>query len=163
MKKAFTMIELIFVIVILGILAAVALPKFLGVANQAHEANLKSFVGTLNRSAGPSIWSKAIAKDGTGSVAALTGKDQNLSSYVDIPKEIAEQDVNLTATCDNNGSVYNPILHAYKNVAGKDYTIVCENGTSQHSLRFRLYEGNLTDVNISETNTTNCLAGPGCK
>ncbi|WP_457563871.1 type II secretion system protein [Caminibacter pacificus] len=50
MRKAFTMIELIFVIVILGILAAVALPKFLGVAQQAHEANLKSFVGTLNRS-----------------------------------------------------------------------------------------------------------------
>jgi prepilin-type N-terminal cleavage/methylation domain-containing protein len=44
MKKAFTMIELIFVIVILGILAAVALPKFIGVANQAHEGNLKSFV-----------------------------------------------------------------------------------------------------------------------
>ncbi|WP_084029363.1 type II secretion system protein [Lebetimonas sp. JH292] len=56
MKKAFTMIELIFVIVILGILAAVAIPKFLGVAQQAHEANLKTFVGTLNRKLNIQLW-----------------------------------------------------------------------------------------------------------
>ncbi len=162
MKKAFTMIELIFVIVILGILAAVALPKFIGVAGQAHEANLKSFVGTLNRSAGPTIWSKAIAENGTGSVTALKGTDQNLSTYVDIPKEFGDNaDVNLTNDC-NNSNAYNPILVAGKSVAGKDYTVVCENGDSTHSLRFRLYEGNVTATDINETNTS-CIAGPGCQ
>ena len=48
MKKGFTMIELVFVIVIIGILSAVALPKFLETANQAHDAAVKSFAGTLN-------------------------------------------------------------------------------------------------------------------
>ena len=40
MKRAgFTMIELIFVIVILGILSAVALPKMVGVADQCNCMN----------------------------------------------------------------------------------------------------------------------------
>ena len=47
MTKAFTMIELIFVIVILGILSAVALPKFQGVRNQADIANAKAQASTI--------------------------------------------------------------------------------------------------------------------
>ena len=157
------MIELIFVIVILGILAAVALPKFLGVAQQAHEANLKSFVGTLNRSAGPSIWSKAISTNGTGSVNALTGADQNLSTYVDIPKEFAQTDANLTADC-NDSTQYTVILTAPASKAGKDYVVACEDGTANHSLQFRLYRttGTVGSTTFDDNETTNCIAGPGC-
>ncbi len=54
------MIELIFVIVILGILAAVALPKFAGVSDQANAQKCAAFVGTLNRTVGPSMWAEAI-------------------------------------------------------------------------------------------------------
>ena len=69
MKRAgFTMIELIFVIVILGILSAVALPKFIGVSDQAKAGKLTAYVGTLNTTTMPSIWSKAIM-DGNGSIA----------------------------------------------------------------------------------------------
>jgi prepilin-type N-terminal cleavage/methylation domain-containing protein len=45
MKKAFTMIELIFVIVILGILAAVAIPKLSATRNDAKIASLAMSVG----------------------------------------------------------------------------------------------------------------------
>ncbi len=70
MKRAgFTMIELIFVIVILGILAAVALPKFAGVAEQAQVGKLKAYVGTLNRTVAPSLWSQSISSSDHGSVA----------------------------------------------------------------------------------------------
>jgi Tfp pilus assembly protein PilE len=54
------MIELIFVIVILGILSAVALPKFIGVTGAANATVCQAFVGTLNRTVSHSIWAESI-------------------------------------------------------------------------------------------------------
>ncbi|MDD0845990.1 type II secretion system protein [Campylobacter sp. 50012-21] len=52
MKKGFTMIELIFVIVILGILASVAIPRLAGTREDAEisaaVANLRTLVGDAN-------------------------------------------------------------------------------------------------------------------
>ena len=47
MKKAFTMIELVFVIVILGILSAVAFPKLSGVLKDANYASALATVSSL--------------------------------------------------------------------------------------------------------------------
>jgi prepilin-type N-terminal cleavage/methylation domain-containing protein len=46
-KKAFTLIELIFVIVIIGFLAAVAVPKFLNLTSHAKKSAVKSVVTSV--------------------------------------------------------------------------------------------------------------------
>jgi general secretion pathway protein G len=47
MKKAFTMIELVFVIVVIGILAAIAVPKFAATRDDAMISRARSTVAAL--------------------------------------------------------------------------------------------------------------------
>ena len=47
-QKGFTIIELVMVIVIIGILAAVAVPKFVDLKSNAHNSVLKGVEGSLN-------------------------------------------------------------------------------------------------------------------
>ncbi len=73
-QKAFSLLELVFVIIITGILAAVALPRFVGISDDAHVTKLQAFVGTLNRSVAPTIWSglQRAEANTNGSVIAAT-------------------------------------------------------------------------------------------
>ena len=131
------MIELIFVIVVIGILAAVAVPRYFSVSHEAHESILISFTRTLNRTTGESLWSRSMNNGEKGSIVNLSSNENTdfLSKYIQLPKEINSSDINLSK-CGNGE--YKTIITANSEIVGGDYNITCKDGTATTAPYFRL-------------------------
>jgi len=133
MKRAgFTMIELIFVIVILGILAAVAVPKLAATRTDAQAAKVSSDAATLVSELGSFYTAQGTFKDKNSSKITnvkLLVKDENISAN-DQNITIGDGngngclvfkfddivDGNVTVSATNTGSICKAVNSATKNL-----------------------------------------------
>jgi prepilin-type N-terminal cleavage/methylation domain-containing protein len=164
MRRGFTIIELVFVIVIIGILAAVALPRFVGISDDSRTAKLVAFTGALNRSVGPSVWSSVqrleptrngsvknatLAKHNTlGTPASALGADAQLDS---IPAELgaittldltkcADSNQTIPAIGDTGGGALGGALKESVTIGTTKYTLGCVDSSLSLSPTFYLYD-----------------------
>ena len=123
------------------------MPKFIGTIEQAHEANLKVFIGTLNRTIGADLWGRSISDGKGGSIKGYTQYNKNnFSKLSDIPKEINISSINFGNCGDGNSSLAH-FADANITVTGREYYIICRDGNVTNPPIFSLYKGN------------NCIAG----
>ena len=143
MRRSFTMIELIFVIVILGVLAAVAIPRYFGIGEQARQNISKAFASTMTRTVGHSLWSKSLAENDGGSIKADSDGDnslfygRSLEVYVTIPDYFDKTSVDFSK-CVEAGQTAQPFMR--KSDKGI-YNLFCRDGNATTAPLFVVDEG----------------------
>ena len=152
MKKAFTMIELIFIIVIIGILSALAIPKLTGIFSQSKISKIVAYAGTLQRTTIPPYWSASIMAGSNGEInttipASTVTYEKKILADLEYPAEFPTTPHFDTAHLEPAGYDFNNSVSPTKIVAtsnvlnGITYKLVCSNGNKSIAPRCDVWDG----------------------
>ena len=121
-RTAFTMIELVFVIMILGILATVAIAKYFTLSEQTTAQVCNAAVGTMNRTVAETLWARSINDGNAGAI-------ESYSSEV-VPKYITWPEV-----CGGENTIESVVsgTDAVVVIAGTNYDLKMVNGNDTTS------------------------------
>ena len=84
MKNAYTIIELIFVIVIIGILAGIAIPKLTGVTTQAYMSKGKSTLATVRSAIATERQKSILRGDAATNVSIYNATGRVFTRFTDV-------------------------------------------------------------------------------
>ncbi|MEE3718647.1 type IV pilin-like G/H family protein [Tumidithrix elongata RA019] len=153
-EKGFTLIELLVVIIIIGILAAIALPSFLNQANKAKQSEARTYVGSLNK--GQQAYFTEKSKFGPNIDVLGVGIKNTTSNYS--YNSVANGTGTTNTTALTNGQSTVVAIRSYAGLVSLSQVAASSDVTSLAIL----CEANAPGLAVATAPTGNATAQPAC-